>query len=130
MEQKDIKLELISALLKKESHIRELAKTIGTNHMRISRTMDILYKENAVDYKMEGKNKVFRLKKNIEAKNYACITEHYRLQKTLEKYPTLRKTITSIQERKDIPLAILFGSYAKGLAKKESVISRNYFHLF
>lgn len=122
MEQKDIKLEIISALLKKESHVRELAKTLGTNHMKISRTVAILYKENAVDYKMEGKNKVFHLKKNIEAKNYAYITEYYQLQKTLEKYPGLRKIITAIQEKKDIQLAILFGSYAKGLAKKESDI--------
>lgn len=122
MSQKCYKLEIVNRLLKKESHIRSLAKTLGTNQMMISRRINELVKENVADYRTEGKNKVFFLKKTIEARNYALTTEHYKLNKTLKKYPHLRRIIKKIQENKKINLTILFGSYAKRLAKKDSDI--------
>jgi predicted nucleotidyltransferase len=50
------------------------------------------------------------------------MVEKYKLLKTLEKYPYLRSIIEKIQKDKKIKLAILFGSYAKGLAKQDSDI--------
>jgi len=122
MEQKDYKMEIVNLLLKKESHIRSLAKNIGINHMMIQRKMKTLFKENIVDYREEGKNKVYFLKKNPEAKATVFMAEHYKLIKTLEKYPQLRNIIEKIQQEKNIKLAILFGSYAKHNAKKNSDI--------
>ena len=81
-----------------------------------------LFKENVVDYREEGKNKTYFLKKNPETKAYTFMTEHYKLIKVLEKYPSLRGIIEKIQKDKNIKLAILFGSYAKHKAKKESDI--------
>ena len=46
--------------------------------------------------------------------------EHAR--KSDQRGPHLRSVIRTIQERKDIPLAILFGSYAKGTADRKSEI--------
>ncbi len=48
------------------------------------------------------------------------MSENYTLLKVLAKYPTLRSIVEKIQKNKKIKLAILFGSYAKGLAKQES----------
>ncbi len=70
MEQKDYKLEIILELLKKESHAREIARALNINHMAIVRKITELLKENVVDYKEQGKNKVYFLKKTIESKTY------------------------------------------------------------
>ncbi len=122
MEQKDYRLEIVNILLKEKDHVRKIAKRLNINHMMITRKLKELLKENAVDFKKEGKNKVYFLKKTIEAKTYSFITEEYILLKTIKKYPQLRKIIEKIQKNKNIKLAILFGSYAKGLAKKDSDI--------
>ena len=62
------------------------------------------------------------MKKNTEAISYVFIAENYKLIKLLEKYPNLRNAIEKIQRNKKISLAVIFGSYAKGLAKKDSDI--------
>ena len=122
MEQKNYKLEIVNQLLRKAIHVRGLAKELNINHMTILRKIKSLFKENVVDYREEGKNKTYFLKKNPETKAYTFMTEHYKLIKVLEKYPSLRGIIEKIQKDKNIKLAILFGSYAKHKAKKESDI--------
>lgn len=122
MEQKDYKLEIIEKLLQNKNHVRSLANELKTNHMNIQRKIKELEKENVVDYKEEGKNKVYFIKNNIEAKTYAFKTENYKLLKLLEKNPKLRGIIEGIQKDSRIRMAVLFGSYAKGIAKAESDI--------
>ncbi len=122
MEQKDYKLEIVNELLRGSKHIREIARSLKTNHMRIIRGISVLEKENVVDYKQEGKNKVYFLKKTIEAKNYVFTTENYKLNKLLIKYPFLRRIIEEIQKNNKIKLAIVFGSYVKGNPKEDSDI--------
>ncbi len=122
MEQKDTKLEIVNELLKIEGHIRDIARKIGTNHTLILRKTKELSKENVVDFREEGRNKVYFLKKSIEAKKYSFMAEEYKVMKLLRKYSDLRVIIEKIQKNKDIRLAVLFGSYAKGIAKKESDI--------
>jgi len=97
MEQKDYKLEIVIELLKNESHAREIAKKLNINHMNI-------------------------IKKNSEAKALVFMAENYKLIKILEKYAILRNVIESIQKNKEIKMAILFGSYAKRIAKQDSDI--------
>lgn len=122
MEQKNYKLEIVLVLLRGENHIRGLAKALNINHMTASRKIKELFNENVVDYKEEGKNKVYFLKKTIEAKIYAFMSEDYKLLKTIKKYPHLRRIIDYIQKNNEINMALLFGSYAKGIAKKNSDI--------
>jgi len=122
MEQKDYKMEIINELLRDDNHIRSMAKNINTNHMNIIRRIKELSKENVVDYKEFGKNKTYFLKKTVESKNYIFSAENYKLNRILKKYPELRSIIEKIQNDKRIRLAILFGSYAKGLVKQDSDI--------
>lgn len=122
MEQKDYIFEIILELLKNENHIRGMAKSLDINHMAIVRKIKELSKKNVVDCVQRGRNKVYSLKKNPEAKSFIFMAESYKLTRALQKYPYLRGIIEKIQKNKEIKLAILFGSYAKGIAKQESDI--------
>jgi len=118
----NITSEILNVLFGEEIHARALAKRLDINHMTVMRNLKELVSENVLEFRKEGRNKVYFLKKNMEARNYELISELYKLNKTLEKYPELRKTIKNIQQNKEIGLAILFGSYAKGTANKNSDI--------
>ena len=122
MEQKDYKMEIVKNLLKEENHARKIAKNLGTNHMMINRKLAELSKENIVDFEQKGKNKVYFLKRSLEAEMAKILMEEYFLIKILEKYPKLRKVVEKIRKEKRIKLAILFGSYAKKNADKNSDI--------
>ncbi|MCG2723205.1 MAG: nucleotidyltransferase domain-containing protein [Nanoarchaeota archaeon] len=121
MEQK-ISFEIIAAIMREPMHARAIAKKLGTNHMAVVRGLKALVVENAVDFQAEGRNKVYFPKKSLEARNFAVMAELYRLNKTIEKYPELRAIIESIQKNPKIGLAMLFGSYAKGIARTDSDI--------
>ncbi len=118
----DYRFEVINELLKEKNHIRNLAKNLKTNHMTILRRIKELFDLNVVDYKEEGKNKVYFLKDTIEAKTTINMAGNYKLLKIITKYPNLRRIIEKLQENKQIHLAVLFGSYAKEIPKKESDI--------
>lgn len=122
MEQKDYKFEILKILLNKNAHARMIAQMLKINHMTIIRKLNLLEKENVVDYKKEGKNKVYFLKNTFEARNYLIILEKYKLIELIGKYPFLRRVSERISNDKKISLAILFGSYANFSAKKDSDI--------
>jgi len=121
MEQ-NLQYELVDALLIKENHARALAKNLDTNHMTVVRKLKALVERNVLDFRVEGRNKVYFLKRSIEARNYSIMAEQYKLNKALEKYPELRKIAERIQGNEKIRLAIVFGSYAKGTAEESSDI--------
>jgi predicted nucleotidyltransferase len=114
-------MDIVLLLLKGENHIRALAKDLGTNQMTVSRKMKDLKAANVADYRQEGKNKVFFLKKTAEARQYVYMAEHQKLLDTLKR-ATLRLVIEKIQKNRKLGLAVLFGSYAKGTAHKDSDI--------
>jgi len=117
-----LELEIIELLLKKENHVRGIAKALSESHSTVSRKLNKLKKENAVGYKKEGRNKIFFLKKNIIARSYILKAELNKLIKLLKKYPELGIIFEEILKKTDERLIVLFGSYAKGLAKKNSDI--------
>lgn len=122
MEQKDYKLEVVLLLLQGKNHVRGIANKLGINHMLVSRKVKELAQSNVVDFSWEGKNKSYFLKKTAEARALVLMAENYRLLRILGNYPGLRNIIEKIQKDKRIRLALLFGSYAKGLATRESDI--------
>jgi len=119
MEQ-DITLEIVGALMGGGFHARALAKRLGTNHVTVARKLKALVSENAVDFRVEGKNKSYFLKRSAEARGFVLMAEAYKLNGTIGKYPELRGIIEKIQKNPKISLALLFGSYSKGTAGKDS----------
>ncbi len=122
MSQNYYNIKITESLLRKENHIRGIAKELKTNQTTIARKLKWLYKENIVDFHFEGKNKVYSLKKSLEAKQYCCIMEQYNLLSAIKKYPELRIIAQKVRENEKIQIAALFGSYVKGTAAKDSDI--------
>lgn len=114
--------EIILTLLKGENHIREIARKLKTNQTTVKRRLDELYKQNIVDYKIEGKNYVYFIKKGLEAKSFVIISENYKFILFLKKYPKIKGIIKKITEKENIDMAIIFGSYAKSIANESSDI--------
>jgi len=121
MEQ-NLTMDIVLELLKGESHARALAKKLGTNHMTTARRLKELMEKNVVDYRSEGRNKVYHLKKSLEARNHILMAEHHKLNKALEKHPELRRIAEKVQRDRRIELAIIFGSIAKDRAGRQSDI--------
>ncbi len=122
VQNKNIELEIILDLIKDKSHLREIARSIRESHSTVLRKINELVKENIVDYKKQGKNKVFFIKNNIKSKNYIYSAEIYKLNKLLKKYSELSVIFEDIKKNFPKAMIILFGSYAKGNPKPSSDI--------
>lgn len=114
--------EIVDVLLKGELHPRAIAHRLGTNHMTVIRTLNRLADGNVVDFRTAGRNKIYFLKRTLEGRNAVTTAEYYKLTKAVGTYPELRGIVHAVQEIPGLPLAVLFGSYAKGTAKPASDI--------
>jgi predicted nucleotidyltransferase len=122
MLQSNYKFEILRELYKEPSHIRGIAKKVGTNQTTIARKAIELENENVIDYQIIGKNKVYSIKKSIEAEEHWNMLQSYKILKIIERFPELRGIITRIRMNPNIELALLYGSYAKGNANDGSDI--------
>ena len=120
-------MEIILALLRQSTHVRDLSKQTGIPHATTSRMLEKLGARNIVDFEARGKNKVVNLKKNIEALNTVKMAESYKLEKLIRKYPETAAIIEEILEKmkqlkKTGKIILIFGSYAKFNARPDSDI--------
>jgi len=118
----NLELDIIELLLKADNHVRGIAKKLNESHSTVLRKLNNLKKENVIDSKNEGKNKIFYLKKNLVSRSYLFQAETHKLIKLLRHNPELSIIFEDILKKTDEKLIVLFGSYAKGLAKKDSDI--------
>ena len=118
----NLEMDIIELLLKVDNHVRGIAKKLNEPHSTILRKLNNLKKEDVIDSRKEGKNKIFFLKKNLLSKNYILQAELHKLTKILRHNPELSIIFEEILKKTDEKLIVLFGSYAKGLAKKDSDI--------
>ena len=118
----NVESEIILTLLRKELHLRALAKVLNRPHPTVLRRVNELVTENVLDYRVEGRNRVMFIKKSLQAKNYVFNAERYKLIKLLRTYPKLSVIIENVLKRTNAGLIILFGSYAKFSTKKGSDI--------
>lgn len=118
----NLELEIILVLLKEKTHLRGIARILDESHSTILRKINLLVKENILDYKKEGKNKIFFIKNNLKAKNYIYSSEIYKLNKLLDKKPEFSIIFEDIKKNFSRGMIILFGSYAKGNPKPDSDI--------
>ena len=75
--------ELLLLLLKKELHQRELAKELKTSLTRVQSILAELRSINGLDYKTEGKNYIYFIKKNLVVKSLILNAENYKLVKLI-----------------------------------------------
>ena len=113
--------EIVEKLRKNPAHIRKLAEELKLVPSTVMRIVKRLEQEKIVDFSTQGKNKVYFLKKTPEAKKYLFMTEEYKSLKILQN-TKLRMIIKELEEGTQGELIVLFGSYAKGTAKKDSDI--------
>ena len=83
VQKQDIELEVILILLKGKAHLREISRLISIPHATLMRKLNQLVENKVLDYSLEGRNKLFFLKTNLEAKNYIFNAERYKLIKLL-----------------------------------------------
>ncbi|MBT4538890.1 ArsR family transcriptional regulator [Candidatus Woesearchaeota archaeon] len=118
----NLQLTIIELLLKADNHVRGIAKTLEESHSTVSRKLSNLKKENVIDSRNEGKNKIYFLKSNLISKSYILQAELHKLTKLLLHHQELEIIFEDILKNTDEKLIVLFGSYAKNLAKKNSDI--------
>lgn len=118
----NIELDIIELLRKEENHVRGIAKKLNESHSTILRKLENLKKENVVDSKREGRNKRFYLRENIVSRSYILQAELHKLAQVVRRHPELSVIFEEILKKTNGELIVLFGSYAKGLKKKESDI--------
>jgi predicted nucleotidyltransferase len=118
----NIEFEIVLLLIRERNHVRSIANILGEANSSISRKLNKLAAENIIDYRSEGKNKVFFVKNNIQAKNYVFSAEKYKFGKLIREYPKLGIIIDGILKKCNERLIILFGSYANFTAGKSSDI--------
>ena len=118
----NLRLRIILLLLREKSHVRGIAKKLGESHSTIQRRLKELVSENVLDYKQEGKNKTFSIRKNLQAKNYVFNAERYNQIMLLKKYPKLNVIAEEILRKCGERIIVIFGSYSKYKAKADSDI--------
>ena len=114
--------EILLCLLEKAMHGRELAKELKTSLTRVQSTLTELRKINILDYKVEGKNHIYFIKKNLRSKSFVLNAENYKLVKILGKHPEFEPIFNEIIKKCQKDVVMLFGSYAKEIPKKDSDI--------
>lgn len=122
MVQNYLLFDILEILRNEKNHVRALAEKLNTNHVSILRALKILYEDNIVDYKLEGKNKVYHLKNVLVTKKKLLSLENHKFEKLIKKYPQLSPLISDILELTKSKIVILFGSFAKFRANKDSDI--------
>ena len=118
----NIEYEIILRLLKENNHGRGIAKDLGIPLTTIQRSLLELERKNVLDVGIQGKNKVYSLKKNLMARNHIFNAENYKMAKLLLHYQDLGPIISDVLDKSKSPLVILFGSFAKFSANKGSDI--------
>lgn len=114
--------EILCILLTGPLHPRGIADVLGRSHATVLRRLRDLVDDNVVDFTIEGKNKVYVLKKSIEGRNAALTAELYKLSRLVSQYPLLRGILQTVIAERGVKLALIFGSYAKGTAHQQSDI--------
>lgn len=114
--------EIILLLLKSNLHGRQLAKELNTSLTRVQSILNELRNCNVLDFKTEGRNHVFFIKKNLVSKAFVFNAENYKLAKLLRKYTFLEPLFKELTEKHPEKMIVLFGSYAKFIPKSESDI--------
>ncbi len=103
---------------KKRFYLREISVLTKIPLKTTQNIVAFLEKRKILKSIIEGKNKYFSLnKENIETKWYLVHAELYKTQFFVEKYPQFKLFLKALDAESTV---VLFGSFAKGSADKNS----------
>ncbi|MHB1830463.1 MAG: nucleotidyltransferase family protein [Candidatus Micrarchaeaceae archaeon] len=115
-------LKVILVLIDGETYLRGVARAMSASPSTVMRVLDDLSVKNVIDYRKEGKNKVFFIKSTLQARMYVYMAEHYKFDLLLTKYPKLGVILKEVIGKTGRKLVVLFGSYANFTATSKSDI--------
>lgn len=108
----------------KKMHLRKMAKLLKTTHRTVAFNLEKLEKLRIFKSKTEGKSKNFYPNMdNTLTEHYMIAAENYKTISFLNQNFLIKKITESFEEvKKPDQCIVLFGSYAKGEARKASDI--------
>lgn len=112
-------LSLFTNGFNKEYYIREVEKLLKISPRTAQLILENLENKGIVESKIRGKIKSYALKRGISSQMYVTFAEQYKTIAFLEKTPMIKEIIEKISPSVD-GVGVIFGSYAKGTARKES----------
>lgn len=119
---KNSKIVLNELIKQKNSRVygREIAKRYKLNQKTIANTLNKLEKNDILKYKIEGKNKYYFLNSfNPLIKELVQTIEVEKKADFLKSHKSIAEFIRKIEQKSE-GIVVLFGSYARGTADKES----------
>lgn len=112
-------LALFTRSFTRDYYIREVQKLLGTSSRTALLVLSDLEKKGVLESARRGKIKSYRIKKGGIAWRYLTVAEEYKAISFLENHPLIKEVTEKI-----IPsihgIGTIFGSYAKGLERKDS----------
>ena len=118
----DMDLKVLSLFTKGydcEYYIREVEKLSSVSSRTALVTLSRLEKRGILVSKMRGKIKSYTIKKSILSRDFFILVEQYKKIHFLEKNQLLKEVFEKSDNFLD-GIVLVFGSYAKGLQKKDS----------
>lgn len=112
-------LSLFTNEFNREYYIRETGKLLRISPRTAQLILESLENKGIIESKTKGKIKTYRLKVSEFTKRCLTLTEEYKTIAFLENNLILKEVIEKITPNIK-GIGIIFGSYAKGIEKKES----------
>jgi len=103
--------------LKEDLYMRRLERITGLDIKILSRELNLLVKNNILDYELKGKIKSYSLKRTLSTELFLIMSEIYKTNEFLEKNRLLKTRLTELNEKADF---LIFGSYASNKNTKKS----------
>jgi len=112
-------LSIFTNGFERDYYIREVQKLLKISPRTAQLILNNLEKRTILESKSRGKIKIYKIKKNIIAKQYLVLAENYKKIRFLEQKPLIKQIIEKIMPFVD-GVMVVFGSYAKNLEKNNS----------
>jgi predicted nucleotidyltransferase len=112
-------LSLFTRGFNKEYYIREVQKILGISPRTAQLILDDLEKKAVLESLVKGKIRTYKIKKSGIARDYLVFVEQYKKITFLGKQALVKEIVEKIT-RHIRGVGLIFGSYAKGTARKGS----------
>ena len=114
-------LSLFARGFSKDFYIREIVSLLDLSPRTVKLSLDLLESKGVLVSKTRGKIRLFRLNNSPLTKQYLILAEQYSYLSFIEEHSFIKTILDSLLPHIN-GIALLFGSYVKGLAHENSDI--------